>query len=68
MKLILNITLFLFVLVIWEGESLSLTDYKIKRICKKEKFPSICIKNLQEKRLILKKGNQIEIPIIPYKK
>ena len=50
------------------GKSFSLTDYKIRKICEKEKRESICIKNLKEKRSNLKKGNLIEIPVIPYKR
>jgi len=65
MKLALNI--FLFVLFTYSGKSFSLTDYKIKQICKKEKKETICIKNLLEKRSYLQKGNKIEIPVIPFK-
>ena len=67
MKLTLNLSLFLFALVILGDKSFSLTDYKIKKICKKEKIESTCIKNLRKKRSILQKGNLIEIPVIPYK-
>ena len=67
MKLILNFFLFIFALLIMEDKSFSLTDYKIRKICEKEKRESICIKNLKEKRSNLKKGNLIEIPVIPYK-
>ena len=67
MKLALNLILYLFVLLLVQDESLALTDYQIKRICKKEKNVSICIKNLQEKRTILQKGDLIEIPVVPYK-
>ena len=68
MKLALNIILFLFALVIFVDESYSLTDYQIKRICKKEKSESKCIKNLKRKKSELQKGNSIEIPVIPYKR
>ena len=49
-------------------KSFSLTDYKIKKICEKDKRPLICLKNLKEKRNNMLKGNLIEIPVIPYKK
>ena len=49
-------------------KSFSLTNYQIKRICKKEKWELTCIKNLQEKRSNLQKGNLIEIPVVPYKR
>ncbi len=68
MKLALNFSLFLFVLFSLDYESLSLTDYKIKKICKSERKLSNCIKNLQKKRSNLQKGNLIEIPVIPYKR
>ncbi len=48
-------------------KSLSITDFQIKKICKKEKRELTCIKNLREKRSYLQKGNHIEIPVIPYK-
>ena len=67
MKLALRISLFIFVLLIFGDNSLSLTDYQIKKICKKEKKVSKCIKNLQNKRFNLQEGNLIEIPVIPYK-
>ena len=67
MKSALNIFLFLITLLTYSENSLSLTDYKIKIICKKEKKETICIKNLLEKRSNLQKGNKIEIPVKPYK-
>ena len=68
MKLASNLTLFLFVLLILEAKSYSQTDYQIKKICRKEKMISTCIKNLKEKRFKLQKGHLIEIPVIPYKR
>ena len=67
MKSALNLSLFLFILFTFGDESFSLTNYQIKRICKEEKRVSKCIKNLQEKRSNLEKGNLIEIPVIPFK-
>jgi len=67
MKLTLNLFLSLFVFIAFGDKSFSLTNYQIKRICKKEKRVSNCIKNLQEKRSNLEKGNLIEIPVKPYK-
>ena len=69
MKLALNLFLFLFVLFTFGDKSFSLTDYQIKKICKKEKMESkTCIKNLKEKRFNLQKGILIEIPVLPYKR
>jgi hypothetical protein len=68
MKIALNLSLFLFVLVIFGDKSFSLTDYQIKKFCKNEKKKSICIRNLREKRFDLNNGKLIEIPVIPYKK
>ena len=68
MKLFLKLSLFLFLLLIFEDSSLSLTDYQIKKICKsKTTRVSICMKNLLEKRSKLQKGFFIEIPVRPYK-
>ena len=68
MKLLLNFSMLLLAFFSISSESLSLTDYQIKRFCAKEKRVSICIKNLQEKRSDLQKGNLIEIPVTPYKR
>ena len=68
MKLALNLILYIFVLLLVEVESLALTDYQIKRICKKDKNISMCIKNLQERRTIIQKGELIEIPVVPHKR
>ena len=67
MKLRLNLSLFLLVFFSFSNESLSLTDYQIKRYCTKEKKVSLCIKDLKEKRSVLQKGKLIEIPVTPYK-
>ena len=68
MKLRLNLSLFLLVFFSFSNESLSLTDYQIKRHCNKEKKVFSCIKDLQEKRSNIKKGKFIEIPVLPYKR
>ena len=68
MKLVLNSFLFLFAFFTFSNETLSLTDYQIKRFCSKEKRVSLCIKNLREKRSDLQKGKYIEIPVEPYKR
>ena len=67
MKLRLNLSLVLLAFFSFSNESLSLTDYQIKRYCTKEKKVSSCIKDLKEKRSNLQKGKLIEIPVIPYK-
>ena len=68
MKLVLNFSMFLLAFFSLNNESLSLSDYQIKRFCSKEKRVSLCIKNLQDKRSDLQKGKLIEIPITPYKR
>ena len=68
MKLALNLSIFLFALVIFGDKSLSLTDFQIRRICQKERKELACIKILKEKRFNLQKGNLIEIPVLPYQK
>jgi len=52
----------------FSNESFSLTDYQIKRYCKKEKNVFSCIKELEEKKSNLQKGDFIEIPVVPYKR
>ena len=68
MKLALNLSLFLFANFILVDESLALTDYQIKKICKKEVRVFSCVKNFKEKKFNLQKGNLIEIPVIPYRR
>ena len=68
MKLVLNLSMFVFAFFSFSNESFSLTDFQIKRFCKKEKRVSLCIKKLQEKRSDLQEGKLIEIPVKPYKR
>ena len=68
MKSVFNLFLFLLASIFFADKSFSLTDYKIKKICKKEKRELSCIKDLKEKRYNLQKGNFIEIQVIPFKK
>ena len=68
MKLLLYFSIFLMAFFSFSIESLSLTNFQIKRFCKKEKRVSLCIKNLKEKRSDLQEGRLIEIPVKPYKR
>ena len=68
MKLILNLSMFVFAFFSFSNESFSLSDYQIKRFCEKKKRVSLCIKNLKEKRSNLQEGKLIEIPVKPYKR
>ena len=68
MKLVLNFSIFLLAFFSLSNESFSLSDFEIKRFCAKDKRVTLWIKNLKEKRSNLKKGNLIEIPVIPYKR
>ena len=68
MKLLLNFSIFLLAFFSFSNESLSLTDYQIKRYCKKEKNKLSCVKELKEKKSNLQKGKLIEIPVTPYKR
>ena len=67
MKLVLNFSMCLLAYFSFSNESFSLTDFQIKRFCRKEKRVSLCIKKLQEKKSDLQKGKFIEIPVKPYK-
>ena len=53
---------------IFSDRAFSLTNNQIKKICKKEKKVSNCIKKLQEKKFDLQEGKKIEIPVKPYKR
>ena len=68
MKLVLNFSMFLLAFFSFSNESFSLTDFQIKRFCKKEKRVSLCIKKLKEKRSVLQEGKFIEIPVKPYRR
>ncbi|MCQ9199405.1 MAG: hypothetical protein JJ846_001430 [Prochlorococcus marinus CUG1437] len=68
MKLVLNLSMFVFAFFSFSNESFSLTDFQIKRFCKKEKSESLCIKKLHEKRSDLQEGKFIKIPVKPYKR
>ena len=68
MKFVLHFSFFLLAILTFSNESFSLSDYQIKKFCKKEKEISSCIKNLKEKRSDLQKGKAIEIPVVPYKR
>jgi hypothetical protein len=68
MKLVLKLTFFLFALVTFIEESPAITNYEIKKLCKKEIREVTCIKNLLEKKSNLQKGKYIEIEVIPYKR
>jgi len=68
MKLVLNLSMFVFAFFSFSNESFSLTDFQIKKFCKKEKMVSLCIKKLQGKRSDLQEGKLIEIPVKPYKR
>ena len=68
MKLVLHFFMFLLACFSFSNESLSLTDYQIKRFCANKKKVTLCIKNLKEKRIDLQKGNLIEIPVKSYKR
>ena len=67
MKSGFNLSLFLLAFFLFNNAAFSLTNYQIKRYCAKQEKVSSCIKDLQEKRSNLQKGNLIEIPIFPYK-
>ena len=68
MKLVLKITFILLALVTFSEESHSLTNFQIKKICRKEIRELTCIKNLLEKKSDMQKGKYIEIKVIPYKR
>ena len=64
MKIIFIHLIFLF----YSFNAFSITNNEIYKICQKEVNKILCIKRLKINRYKLKKGNPIEIPVIPYKK
>ncbi len=68
MKLILNTSLLILILLVYENKTFALTDYQIRKICQKERKRLNCIKNLKNQRFNLLQGNRIEIPVIPFKR
>ena len=68
MKTVINLFFLMFILFIYENKSFALTDYQIREICKKQRRKLTCIKNMQNKRFEILKGNRIKIPVIPFKR
>ena len=67
MKYILFTFLLLFICFINENKVNALNDYEIRKICRRERKKTTCIKNLKEKNINLLKGKRIKIPVIPFK-
>ena len=68
MKFLINVLLLLVISLLYENKVFSISDYRIKYICRKEKRRTKCINELKIKRLDLIQGKQIEIPGLPFKK
>ena len=68
MKYLLFTFLFLLPCLINENKLYALNDYEIRKICKKERKKTTCIKNLKQKNINLLKGKRIKIPVIPFKR
>ena len=68
MKKFINPLLFLSFFFLESSAAYSLTNYQINEICQKKSKRTTCIKNLKLKKSNLFQGNQIEIPVIPFKK
>ena len=68
MKLAFKLLVLFTHLLIMSEESLSLTTNQIKNICKKQPRKFACIKELEDKKYNLQRGNLIKIPVIPYKR
>ena len=66
MKILFNTLFFFLALIIVDVKSLTLSDYHIREVCKREKKKAFCIKELKLKRSNLLKGNRIIIPVIPF--
>ena len=67
MKLFIKSFLSLSVLILYDNAAYSLSDSQIKEFCQRKTREASCIKNLKYKRLKLLQGDQIEIPVLPYR-
>jgi len=67
MKYFLFTFLFLLAFLTNGDKGFALNDYEIRKICKKERKKTTCMKNLKEKNINLLKGKRIKIPVIPFK-
>ena len=67
-EFIIQISSIFVIFFLIENNAYSLSDYQIKQICKNRPRKSSCVKDLKSKKLNLLRGDQIEIPVIPYKK
>ena len=68
MKFFFNSTFLILTLLIYVNKAFAQIDYQIRETCRKEIRKSKCIKDLQDKKLNLLKGNRIKIPVFPFKK
>ena len=63
-----KIIIFLLLTPIYESNAYPFSNNEIMKTCQKERKKSFCIKKLKLKRIKLLQGNQIEIPVFPYKR
>ena len=68
MKLLLNSLILLLISIMYGNTVYGLSNHQIRAICKKQQNISSCMKKLKIKKLNLLKGNQISIPVVPFKK
>ena len=68
MKFLIHSLIIIFISLLYENTVYGLSNYKIKAMCQKKQKRSACVKILKLKRLNLLEGNQIEIPVVPFKK
>ena len=68
MKYIFRSLLILIILFGFEYNAYSMSNHKIKEICKRKRRVNTCIKDLTTKRDLLFSGKQIDVKVIPYKR
>ena len=67
MKYFCTAILLILNLGISEGKAFEEYDNQIKEICKRNKYKSVCLRDMENKKLDLLGGKSIKIPVFPYK-
>ncbi len=67
MKLFFKVFSLIFLSLVFELETYSISNSQILRICSRKRREKACIKKLKSNRELIYKGKPIEIPVYPYK-
>ena len=67
MKLFCKVFSIILLSLVFSLETYSISNYKIFKICTRERREKECIKRLKFNRELINNGKPIEIPVYPYK-